>query len=101
MLGVPVSWDQISGASTIVEAGFEDIVVEPSQGSHFFHNIVSFRVGYFTVSQDSSENAIDWAWLISAPAYKETSFIRHLRFDLPVIVKINGHQNRGVILKPE
>ena len=76
------------------------MAVEPSQGSHFFHNIVSFRVGYFTIATDPGENLIDWAWLTTEPALRETAFIRHLRFAEPVVVKMNGHQNRGVILKP-
>jgi len=100
MLGIPVSWEQISGASTIVEAGFEDMIVEPSQGSHFFHNIVSFRVGYFTIGKEPADNAIDWGWLTTTEAYKATHFIRHLRFENPAVVKMNGHYNKGVITKP-
>jgi hypothetical protein len=100
-LGIPVAWDQISGASAIVESGFKDLDVTPSQGSHFFHNITSFRIGYFTVNSFTHQGFIDWEWLARQRALEEMSLTRHLRFDQPIIVKINGHQNKGIILKPE
>jgi hypothetical protein len=99
-LGIPVTWDQISGASVIVEAGFKDISVTPSQGSHFFQNLTSFRVGYFTVNSIDEADYIDWDWLTKQVAIEEFNFTRHLRFDKPISVKMNGHENRGVILKP-
>ncbi len=99
-LGIPVTWDQISGASVIVESGFRDMHVTPSQGSHFFQNITSFRVGYFTVNASVQSSFIDWEWLQAQPAAEELTFTRHLRFDEPITVKINGHKNKGVILKP-
>ncbi len=99
-LGIPVTWDQISGSSVIVESGFKDIDVTPSQGSHFFQNITSFRIGYFTVSSFSNVGFIDWDWLSKQPAVGETTFIRHLQFDDPITVRINGHKNIGIILKP-
>ncbi len=99
-LGVPVTWDQISGAAAIVESGFKDFSVTPSQGSHFFQNITSFRVGYFTVNSANHQGFIDWEWLAQQPAIEELEFTRHLRFADPITVKINGHKNVGVILKP-
>ncbi len=99
-LGIPVTWDQIAGASVIVEAGFKDIDVTPSQGSHFFQNITSFRVGYFTVNATHNEGFIDWDWLFRQPAQEQLNFVRHLRFDRPIVAKINGHKNKGIILKP-
>jgi CheY-like chemotaxis protein len=99
-LGVPVTWDQIAGASVIVEAGFKDLNVTPSQGSHFFQNITSFRVGYFTVNSFVHQGFIDWDWLSKFPAVEELNFTKHLRFDQPVIVKISGHKNKGIIIKP-
>lgn len=100
-LGIPVAWDQISGAGAIVESGFKDFEVTPSQGSHFFQNITSFRVGYFTVNSFIHQGFIDWEWLAQQPAVEELLYTKHLHFDKPVIVKINGHQNKGIILKPE
>jgi hypothetical protein len=99
-LGIPVTWDQISGASTIVESGFKDFSVVPSQGSHFFQNITSFRIGYFTVNASTMNGFIDWDWILQQPAVHELTFTRHLRFDEPILVRINGHENKGVILKP-
>ncbi len=99
-LGIPVSWDQIAGARVIVEAGFLDFRVTPSQGTHFFQNLTSSRVGYFTVNPDAGEGFVDWDWLGSQPAVSETGCIRHLRFHAPVVVKMNGKKNQGVILKP-
>ncbi len=98
-LGIPVTWDQISGARAIVEAGFKDLRVTPSQGSHFFQNIVSFNVGYFTVNPGVGSDVVDWVWLAAQPAVRETSCVRHLRFADPVVVKMNGRKNEGVILK--
>ena len=100
-LGIPIRWDQISGARAIVETGFKDMDVAPSQGSHFFQNITSFMIGYFTVNSKRKKSFLDWDWLLSQPALEEKVFTRHLRLENPVVVKMNGHQNRGIILKPE
>ncbi|MDR3609745.1 MAG: PEP/pyruvate-binding domain-containing protein [Ignavibacteriaceae bacterium] len=99
-LGIPVTWDQISGANVIVESGFKDFNVTPSQGSHFFQNITSFKVGYFTVNALDHLGFVDWDWLIQQPAVSELKYTRHLAFDKPLGVRINGHQNKGIILKP-
>ncbi|MBN2243817.1 MAG: histidine kinase [Acidobacteria bacterium] len=100
-LGIPVKWDQISGAKIIIEAGFRDMEVDPSQGSHFFHNITSFRVSYFTVNSMTQNGFVDWEWLRARPAEEEKRYVRHIRLAKPVTARINGHHNRGVILKPE
>jgi hypothetical protein len=100
-LGIPVKWDQISGAKAIVEAGFKDMEVAPSQGSHFFQNITSFQVGYFTIHSKIKRGFIDWDWLSSQKSIEEKQFTRHLRFAKPITIKMNGHQNKGIILKPE
>jgi CheY-like chemotaxis protein len=99
-LGIPVTWDQISGARAIVEAGFRDLRVAPSQGSHFFQNITSFNVAYFTVNPDLGEGFVDWDWLRAQPAVHESGALRHLRFDEPIVVRMNGPRHEGVILKP-
>jgi len=99
-LGIPVTWDQISGASVIVESGFKDLNVTPSQGSHFFQNITSFRVGYFTVNSFVNLGNIDWDWLLSQTPVEELIYTKHLHFDEPLTVKINSHKNKGIILKP-
>jgi CheY-like chemotaxis protein len=100
-LGIPVTWDQISGARTIVEAGFRDFRVTPSQGTHFFQNLCTSNVGYFTVNPEAGEGFIDWAWLAGVPAHRETAHVRHLRLSSPILIRMNGSRNEGVILKPE
>lgn len=99
-LGIPVTWDQISGAVAIVESGFRDFSVTPSQGSHFFQNLTSFRIAYFTVNSFMKEGFIDWQWLKEQPVYEDMGIAKHLRFDQPLSVKINGHLSKGIILKP-
>jgi CheY-like chemotaxis protein len=99
-LGIPVTWDQISGAAAIVESGFKDLSVAPSQGSHFFQNITSFRVGYFTIDATNENSFVDWEWLAAQEPVERLTCVRHLRFETPLLIRINGHQNRGVILKP-
>jgi hypothetical protein len=99
-LGIPVEWDEISGARVIVETGFRDFRVTPSQGSHFFQNLSAFQVGYFTVNPDLGEGTVDWEWLASRAPVEERGCVRHLRFAEPVRVLMNGHVGAGVILKP-
>lgn len=100
-LGIPVNWQQISGARAIVETGFKDYDVTPSQGSHFFHNLTSFMVGYFTVNSYMNDGFIDWDWLLQLEPIEETTYTRLLRFRNPITIKMNGKQNKGIILKPE
>ena len=100
-LGIPVEWDEISGARVIVEAGFRDFRVTPSQGSHFFQNLSAFRVGYFTVNPDLGEGTVEWDWLATQPAMEERGCVRHIRLAGPVTVLMNGHSGSGMILKPE
>jgi CheY-like chemotaxis protein len=99
-LGIPVTWDQIAGACAIVECGFKDFSVTPSQGSHFFQNITSFRIGYFTVNPAAGIGFVDWDWLLAQPTTEQLSVTRHIRFGQPFSVHISGHQNLGVITKP-
>ena len=98
-LGIPVAWNQISGARVIVEAGFQDIRVEPSQGTHFFQNLASANVGYFTVNPEIGDGHVDWDWLSAIPAADETDHVRHLRLEVPLLVKMNGRSGEGVIFK--
>jgi len=100
-LGIPVTWDQISGARVIVESGFRDIQVTPSQGTHFFQNLASLKIGYFTVNPEAGDGRLDWEWLTRQPAVKKGTFFRHLRFKHPVEVLMNGRRQEGVIVKPE
>ena len=99
-LGIPVEWDEISGARVIIEAGFRDFRVTPSQGSHFFQNLTAFQVGYFTVNPDAGEGFVDWEWLAAQTAAEERGCVRHLHFDQPLIVVMNGRTSRGMVFKP-
>ena len=100
-LGIPVEWDEIAGARAIVEAGFRDFRVTPSQGSHFFQNLTAFQVGYFTVNPDAGEGSVDWQWLAEQPAVEEQGCVRHLQFTQPLRVVMNSRTSQGVIFKPE
>jgi len=100
-LGIPVEWDEISGARVIVEAGFRDFRVTPSQGSHFFQNLTAFQIGYFTVNPDAGEGSVDWQWLTEQTAVEEQGCVRHLRFAEPIHVLMNSRTSQGVIFKPE
>jgi len=99
-LGIPVTWDQVSGARVIVEAGFRDFRVTPSQGSHFFQNLTAFRIAYFTINPDLGEGQVDWAWLAAQPAVEQFGSVRHIRLDAPFTVVISGTRGLGVVLKP-
>ncbi|HME36787.1 MAG TPA: PEP/pyruvate-binding domain-containing protein [Candidatus Sulfotelmatobacter sp.] len=99
-LGIPVEWDEISGARAIVEAGFHDFRVTPSQGSHFFQNLTAFQVGYFTVNPDAGEGSVDWQWLAEQTAVEEQGCVRHLQFSQPLRVVMNSRTSQGVIFKP-
>jgi CheY-like chemotaxis protein len=100
-LGIPVEWDEISGARVIVEAGFRDFRVTPSQGSHFFQNLTAFQVGYFTVNPDAGEGFVDWDWLGAIKAVEEQGCVRHLHFEDPLVVVMNAKTSRGMIFKPD
>ena len=100
LLGIPVTWEQISGARVIVEAGFRDFSVQPSQGTHFFQNLVANNIGYFTANPEIGDGFVDWDWLAAQPAVGEKTYTRHLRLDEPPVVRMDGGRNRGVILKP-
>lgn len=100
-LGIPVSWDQISSARVIVETGFRDMIVTPSQGSHFFQNLTALGIGYFTVNPERGEGELDWDWWLSRPVEERGTFVRHLRFEKPLEILMNGRSREGVILGPE
>jgi hypothetical protein len=91
-----VTWPQISGARVIVEASAATVHAEMSQGSHFFHNISSQGVSYFSVR---ANERLDWAWLDAQPAVRESGLVRHVRVDPPLAVRVDGRSGRGVIVK--
>lgn len=98
-LGIPVKWSQISNAKLIIESGLKDFRIDPSQGTHFFQNLTSFRVGYFTINPYQNEGSYDTEYLNQLPAVYEDEFIRYVSFKEPVVYKIDGKSNRGIIYK--
>ncbi len=99
-LGIPVEWHNISQAKVLIETSLGDFNIEPSSGSHFFHNLISLRLGYFSIRKMGETEHISWDWIRRQPAYRETKFLRHLRFEHPFVVKIDGRTSTGLILKP-
>lgn len=99
-LGIPVHWSQISAADVIVEACLDDFIVEPSCGTHFFHNMTAGKTGYLSIDPRRGTDFIDWAWLASQPAVSSSKFVRHLRLENPIEIVIDGRASRAVALKP-
>jgi hypothetical protein len=97
-LGIPVKWPHISQAQVIVESGLENYRIEPSQGTHFFQNLTSFGVGYFTINPYMNDGVLDEALLNSLSAVQETAHLRQVHFDQPLTIKINGKKNIGVVM---
>jgi len=99
-LGVPVKWPNISAAKVIVEAGLTNYRIDPSQGTHFFQNLTSFGVGYFTVNDYIGDGVYNQEFLNSQPAVQETEHVRHVRFSSPIVIKVDGMKKEGVVLMP-
>ena len=99
-LGIPVKWPHISNARVIVECGLENYRVDPSQGTHFFQNLTSFGVGYFTINPFKGDGWFDEEFLSAFPAVEETEYLRHVHFDQPIVIKMDGRRSLGVVLKP-
>jgi CheY-like chemotaxis protein len=98
-LGIPVKWPHISNARAIAEYSLSNYQVEPSQGTHFFQNLTSNGVGYFTIHPDDND-LFDEDYLNVQPAVEETNFLRLVRFEQPIVIKMNGKKNRGVVMRP-
>ena len=100
-LGIPVKWPHISAARVIVEAGLTNYRVDPSQGTHFFQNLTSFGVGYFTINAYMNDGIYRQDYLDTLPVMEETKYLRHIRFDSPVVVKMDGKKKIGLVTMPE
>lgn len=100
-LGIPVKWPNISAARVIVEAGLTNYRVDPSQGTHFFQNLTSFGVGYFTINAYINDGIYNQELLNPMPAVEETKFLRWVHFDKPLTVKMNGKKKVGVVQLPD
>lgn len=98
-IGIPVNWSQISGAKVIVETSMEDFPLDASLGSHFFHNVTSMNVGYLSIQHNSRDEFIDYAALNEQKVIEETNYVRHVRFDEPVCVVMDGKKRIAIIHK--
>ena len=99
-LGIPVKWPHISSARLIVESALDNYRIEPSQGTHFFQNLTSFGVGYFTVNSFAGDGYYDEEYLNGLPAVYESDSLRIVKFDEPVLIEINGRKGKGLVTKP-
>lgn len=99
-LGIPVNWGQISKAKVMIEVALDNFNIDPSHGSHFFHNITSLGIGYFTIPANSYDEFLDWNWLDQQEAFYETDLVRHIKLTEPLEVILNGRKGKGTILKP-
>ncbi|MCB0281948.1 MAG: histidine kinase [Calditrichaeota bacterium] len=96
-LGVPLSWEQISGVKAVIESGLKEMSIEPSQASHFFQNISSFNIGYFTINPNNPDHYLNWDWIESKQKTESLKYVNHLQLEKPLNVIINGRNNDGVI----
>ena len=99
-LGIPVKWPNISQAKIIVESSLSNYRIEPSQGTHFFQNLTSFGVGYFTIDTSSHDGVYDIDYFNNRPAVYESDFVRIVKFEKPLAIGINGRKGVGVVAKP-
>jgi hypothetical protein len=100
-LGIPVKWPHISAARVIVETGLKNYHVDPSQGTHFFQNLTSFGVGYFTINTYTGDGIFQKEILDAMPAVEETPYVRHVRFERPLRIMMDGKKQQGIVLLPE
>ncbi|HCC49360.1 MAG TPA: histidine kinase [Elusimicrobia bacterium] len=96
-LGIPVKWHHISGSRIIIEAAYGDFVVDPSYGTHFFHNVTSLGIGYFTINETGPDAFINWEKLLAEKPLAELKYIRHLRFAGPLDIRIDGSEGRAAV----
>jgi len=96
-IGIPVNWTQISNAKVIVETSLEDFPLDASSGSHFFHNVTSLNVGYFSIQQELNDSYINWEKFENVELINSTNYFRHIRFKDPLVVKMDGKKRMAVI----
>ncbi len=97
LLGIPVKWNHISNSRIIIEAAYGDFVVDPSYGTHFFHNVTSLGIGYFTINETGPGSFINWDRIKAYEPVEEFSYIRHLRFETPLDIRIDGSEGKGAV----
>ena len=100
-LGVPVFWSQISKVKILVETALEDFNIRPTQGTHFFQNIVSRGIGYINTSLNLKDSYVDWSWLKEQKSRRHLNYVKHIRLEKPIIVKLDGKNGRALVIKPK
>jgi len=100
-LGVPVKFAEISQARVIVEIGLRDFNIDPSQGTHFFHNMIAMKIGYFNIPYFSKSDFLDWDWLHAQPVQNQGDYFTHVHLKHPVEVRMDGKTGRALICKPQ
>ena len=98
-LGIPVAWEDICSVGAIIETTHPLIHAEPSQGSHFFHNMITLGINYFNVSNAEADR-LDWGWIQSLPVTQKTAHVVHSTTDQPFTLKVDGRQHLGLLMKP-
>jgi hypothetical protein len=98
-LGIPVRFTSIAGAHAVVETSLPNMLPDPSQGSHFFQNLTSFHIAYFTTRHYNEKHAIDWEWLEGQEVVSETTWVRHVRLPENLEIRVDGQSGHGIILK--
>ena len=99
-LGIPVEWYHISQARVFIESNLENFNIEPSLGSHFFHNMISLKMGYLHIKKTTEQEFILWDWLKEQEVFNQTKYVKHVRFSEPLTARINARTSKGMILKP-
>ena len=100
-LGIPVAWSEISNVKVMVETALEDFNIKPTQGTHFFQNIISRDIGYLYTTLNTRDSYIDWNWLKVQKPKNKLEYASHIRLNKPLTIKLDGRSGRGLILKPE
>ena len=96
-LGIPVTWSQISNASVIVEISLPNFPLDSSLGSHFFHNVTSMNIGYLSIQNSSLIDFINWENISKQKIVNQTTFFKHISFEKPLTIRMNGKERRAVI----
>lgn len=99
-LGIPVGWSEISNVKVMVETAFKDFNIKPTQGTHFFQNIISRGIGYINITLNPRETFIDWDWMNNQKPEKELKFIKHINLDQPLVIKLDGRSGHALVNKP-
>jgi hypothetical protein len=98
-LGIPVAWSEISSVKVLVETALKDFNIKPTQGTHFFQNIISKGIGYINITLNPNESYIDWVWLNKQKSKKEFKFVRHIELSKPLIIKLDGRSGSALVTK--